>query len=222
MTIAAQVDAVRDEIQAACQRAGRDPAAVRLIAVTKAQGPEVLPALAAAGVAAVGENRLDHHLLMHRSAPQGLEFHAIGRLQGRQLAKLLPISSCFHGLCDADHLTRLAQACADQGRQVEVFIQVNTSGEATKSGVPAAALPDLLAHAQTLARLDVVGLMTMAPERDEGASETAIRSCVARCRELARLQGLKRLSMGMSQDFAWAIEEGATDIRVGTRLFAPP
>jgi pyridoxal phosphate enzyme (YggS family) len=220
--IAAQVAAVRSEIRTACQRVGRDPAEVRLIAVTKSQGPEVLPALAAAGITAVGENRLDHQQVMHQAAPQELAFHAIGRLQSRQLAKLLPLSRCFHGLCEADHLSKLARACADQDRRVEVFIQVNTSGEASKAGVTGEALPAILAHARTFSRLAVVGLMTMAPERDEGASESVIRSCFARCRDLAQAHGLARLSMGMSQDFPWAIAEGATDIRIGTRLFTAP
>lgn len=220
MTIAEQVGAVRNEVAEACRKAGRDAQNVRLIAVTKSQGPEVLAALVAAGITAVGENRLEHHAVMHAAAPPGLAFHAIGRLQSRQLAKLLPLSSCFHGLCEADHLTKLARACSEQGRRVEVFIQVNTSGEPAKAGVTAEALPGILDHARSLSQLDVVGLMTMAPERDDGASETAIRSCFARCRELGGRHGLERLSMGMSQDFIWAVEEGATNVRVGTRIFS--
>lgn len=215
--IAANVAAVRSGIAAACARAGRDPATVRLIAVTKAQGPEVLAPLAAAGVRDVGENRIEHHEAM-RTAAVGLDlaFHAIGRVQGRQLAKLAPLSACLHSLCEIDHVARLARACA--GRRFPVFLQVNASGEEAKAGVAPEALPDLLAAVRTeAASLEPVGLMTMAPE---GAPEADLRTCFRRLRALAETHGLPRLSMGMSQDFITAIEEGSTDIRIGTRLFA--
>lgn len=214
--IAANVAAVRREIAAACARAGRDPAAVRLIAVTKAQGPEVLAPLAAAGVRDVGENRLEHHEAM-RSAAAGLDlgFHAIGRVQGRQLAKLAPLSACLHSLCEIDHVGRLARACT--GRRFPVLLQVNASGEAAKAGVEPDALADLLAAVRGEPALEAVGLMTMAPE---GAAEGDLRACFRRLRGLAEAHGLPRLSMGMSQDFAVAVEEGATEVRIGTRLFA--
>lgn len=215
--IAANVAAVRHEIAAACIRAGRDPAVVRLIAVTKSQGPEVLAPLVAAGVRDVGENRVDHHEAMHAAAAGlDLAFHAIGRVQGRQLAKLAPLSACLHSLCEPDHVRRLARACA--GARFPVFLQVNTSGEAAKAGIAPEALPDLLAavHAEAAA-LEPIGLMTMAPE---GAPEADLRGCFRRLRALAETHSLPRLSMGMSQDFSVAIEEGATDVRIGTRLFA--
>ena len=214
--IAANVAAVRREIAAACARVGRDPLAVRLIAVTKAQGPEVLAPLAAAGIRDAGENRLEHHEAM-RSAADGLDlaFHAIGRVQGRQLAKLAPLSACLHGLCEIDHVERLARACS--GRRFPVFLQVNASGEAAKAGAEPERLPELLAAVRTQASLEAVGLMTMAPE---GAAEADLRACFRRLRGLADAHGLPRLSMGMSQDFTVAVEEGATDVRIGTRLFA--
>jgi pyridoxal phosphate enzyme (YggS family) len=219
MPIAERVAELHADIAQACASAGRTVDTVNLIAVTKSQGPEVLEGLAAAGIRAVGENRLEHHALMHAVAPVGLAFHAIGRLQGRQLAKLVPLSVCVHGLCDADHVQRLERACADQQRRMHVFLQVNTSGESSKAGLEPEALPPVLDLARSQPHLEVLGLMTMAPERDEGADEATIRRCFSACRELARRHGLERLSMGMSQDFAWAIAEGATDVRIGTRLF---
>jgi len=215
--IGTQVAAVRDEIAAACALVGRDPASVRLIAVTKNQEPEVLQALVAAGIRDVGENRLEHHATMHANALAQclpLSFHGIGRVQGRQLAKLAPLSTCLHSLCEHDHVSRLARACV--GRRFSVFIQVNSSGEAAKAGCSPEDLPRLLAAARAEATLDAVGLMTMA---EEGAPEVAIRQTFSRLRQLAAEHGLARLSMGMSQDFQLAIAEGATDIRIGTRLF---
>lgn len=217
--IQAAVLAVRTEIATACARVGRDSAEVRLIAVTKNQSPDVLDALLKAGVHDLGENRIEHQALMYEAAQEAglsLRFHAIGRVQGRQLAKLAPLSACLHSLCELDHVPRLARACAGATKPFPVFLQVNTSGETAKAGCA----PEQLAHLLTAVRaepnLEAVGLMTMA---EEGASEPIVRQTFSRLRLLAKDHGVPRLSMGMSQDFVWAIEEGATDIRVGTRIF---
>jgi pyridoxal phosphate enzyme (YggS family) len=215
--IHAAVAAVRAEIAAACARAGRQPESVRLIAVTKNQKPAVLAALVEAGIEDVGENRVEHQTLMHAAAQAAglpLRFHAIGRLQGRQLNKIAPLSDVCHSLAETDHVARLARACS--GRRLPVFLQVNTSGEASKAGGTAEALAELLAAVRAEPTLEAVGLMTMAAE---GATERELRQTFSRLRELAAVHGLPRLSMGMSQDFQLAIEEGATDIRIGTRLF---
>lgn len=218
--IHAAVESVRSEIAAACARVARDPESVRLIAVTKNQQPEVLAALVAAGVRDLGENRIEHQSLMHDAAQAaGLPvcFHAIGRVQGRQLAKLAPMSMCLHSLCERDHVPRLARACAGAARPFPVYLQVNTSGEAAKAGCAPELLAQLLADVRAESTLEAIGLMTMA---EEGAPEIQVRQTFARLRQLAADHGLPRLSMGMSQDFVWAIEEGATDIRIGTRLFS--
>lgn len=215
------VAAVRAEMEAACARARRDHSALRLIAVTKSQGPEALVELAAQGVRDFGENRVDHLEMMRAGAPPGVAFHAIGRIQGRQLRDIVAWCASLHSLCEADHLTKLSRLCVDVGRTLPVFVQVNTSGETAKAGLAPAALPRFLETARRQPGIDVVGLMTMAPEAAlAGAGPDPIRACFASLRELAAAHALPRLSMGMSQDFAVAIEEGATDIRVGTRLFA--
>jgi len=218
--IAANVAAVRAEIAAACARAHRRPDEVTLIAVTKNQDPPVLADLLAAGVHDVGENRYDHQQVMRDAAPAGLRFHAIGRVQGRQFPKLVPISDCLHSLADPDHVERLARATT--GRALPVYVQVNTSGEPSKAGLPPDALPHMLDLLAAHPQLPVLGLMTMAPIEApvHQADRDAIRRCFAALRELAQRHGLTGLSMGMSQDFPIAIEEGATVIRVGTRLFA--
>ncbi len=142
--IAANVAAVRAEIATACAHAGRDPASVRLIAVTKSQGPEVLAALAAAGLTDFGENRLDHLALMLPHAPAGARFHAIGRVQGRQLAGIAADCAALHSLCAPEHIARLSRACAAVGRRLPVFIQVNAAGEASKAGLAPADVPAFL------------------------------------------------------------------------------
>lgn len=219
MTIADNVAQVRHAIAAACRACGRNPATVRLIAVTKSQGPAVLPELAEQGVHEFGENRIDHLAEMAQHAPAGSQFHHIGRIQSRQIPEIARWSSCVHGVTDADHARRLARACAALGRRMPIFIQVNTSGEATKAGGGGDALPPLLDAVRALPDLDLLGLMTMAPPVPEGADRSCIRATFAALRQLAHQHGLARLSMGMSDDFAEAIAEGATDIRIGTRLF---
>jgi len=219
-SIADHVQALRGEVAAACARAGREPDAVRIIAVTKSQGSGVLGPLAAAGLTEFGENRIEHLLEMHRAAPQGARFHAIGRLQSRQLRALIGTCASIHSLCELSHLQKLSALCQEAELRMEVYLQVNTSGEATKAGLAPITVPSVVAQARLLPGLEVVGLMTMAPEMpDHQADDGRIRRCFRALAGLARDLGLPRLSMGMSQDFAIAIEEGATDIRVGTRLF---
>lgn len=219
MPVRENVAAVRDAIAAACHSAGRDPAEVRLIAVTKSQEPGVLGDLAAAGCMDFGENRIEHLATMAASAPQGARFHHIGRIQSRQIPDIARLSACVHGLSDADHAMRLGRACAALGKRMPVFIQVNASGEASKSGCEPSELPALLDAVRTVADLHVLGLMTMAPPIPEGGDVAPIRQTFASLRELAQRHGLSRLSMGMSGDFPLAIAEGATDVRVGSRLF---
>lgn len=219
--ITANLAEVRALIATTCRRHGRDPQGVRLIAVTKEQGPDALAPLGSAGVMDFGENRVDHLETMHVAAPGGSRFHFIGRVQGRQLPKLAPFCAAIHSLCDADHIIRLGRACAEAGRSIEVFIQVNVADDAAKAGVRPAELTGRIELARGTAGLDVVGLMTMAPLAPEGgqADEVTIRSCFAALRGLAEQHRLPRLSMGMSEDFVHAVAEGATDLRIGSRLF---
>ncbi len=215
--IATNLLAVRERMAAACRRAGREADEVRLVAVTKTVGPEALAALRAAGVADFGENRVEHLEIMADAQPEA-RFHFIGRVQSRQFKRIVPRCRALHSLHERSHVTKLARACRQAGRRLEVFCQVNTGNDPAKAGLPAGDLPgvldDLIAAADVL---NPVGLMVMAPwitDPDE------LRACFAACRELARRHGLPRLSMGMSNDFELAIEEGATDIRIGSVLFA--
>ncbi len=219
--ITANLAEVRALIAATCRQHGRDPQGVRLIAVTKEQTPEVLAPLIADGAVDLGENRVEHLETMHAAAPVGARFHFIGRVQGRQLPKLAPFCVAIHSLCDADHITRLGRACAESGRRIEVFIQVNVADDAAKAGVQPGDLAERVALARRTAGLDLVGLMTMAPLAPQGgqADDTTIRRCFATLRGLAEQHQVPRLSMGMSEDFLHAVAEGATDLRIGSRLF---
>lgn len=215
--IAAEVASLRAEIAEHCRVAGRDPAPIDIIAVTKAQEPAVLAPLAATGLRCFGENRLPHLRAMHAAAPDDTRFHFIGVLQSRQLKHLLPLVDGLHALCRLDHIQKLQQLCEDSQRSLDVFIQVNTAGEAQKSGCTADELPALIAACQG-GPLVLRGLMCMAPDQRLVGAD-AVRRAFAATRELAQRHGLRELSMGMSQDVGIAIEEGATVVRIGSRLF---
>ena len=221
MSIAENVAQLHAEIASACEISGRSVDEVNVIAVTKSQGPEVLPELAAAGISCFGENRLDHLKLMQEHDHAEWSFHGIGRLQSRQLPEWVERCSCLHSLHSPSHLPRLDRACA--GLQLDdfpIFIQVNTSGEAAKAGCVPGELAAFLDATSQCKHIAVQGLMCMAPLRDDDHSnDQAISDCFGLLKQLADQHGLKRLSMGMSGDFDLAIRAGATDIRIGTRLF---
>jgi pyridoxal phosphate enzyme (YggS family) len=221
-SVLGQVAAVRQEIASAAAAAGRDPAEVRLIAVTKSQGPEVLPWLAEAGITDCGENRIEHLVLMHRSpAAAGFRFHAIGRVQGRQFADLVPHTDVLHSLADIGHVERLVRSVVARGRgALPVFIQVNTAGDVAKAGGTADDARRLAESVRRQPDLDLVGLMTMAPPRGT-VPDAAITEAFLALADLGRELGTRRLSMGMSDDFPLAIAAGATDLRIGSRLFRP-
>jgi uncharacterized pyridoxal phosphate-containing UPF0001 family protein len=175
----------------------------------------VLPALAAAGIKDFGENRANHLALMQDSYPQGV-FHFIGRVQGRQFPEILPHAKILHSLASIDHVARLERAAATLQCQAEVFIQVEGGFDPDKAGLGPEEVPRCLDALQAAKHLKAVGLMCMAPLE---ADASILRRCFAQCRETARANGLERLSMGMSDDFEIAVEEGATDLRIGRGFF---
>ena len=200
------LDGVRARIAAACGRAKRDPGSVTLVVVTKSIPRELIPRLAEFGVTDIGENRAVEGA-DRVGGLAGFRRHMIGHLQTNKAARALQWADSIHSV-DRPSLVR---ELAKHQRKVPVFVQVNVSGEASKGGFT----PEEAAGAVADARrtLDVVGLMTMAPEGSDA------RPHFRKLRELAAAAGLARLSMGMTQDFDVAVEEGATDVRVGTAIF---
>lgn len=217
--LAARVAAVRDRIDAAVARGGHGQE-VTLVAVTKTYGPEAVHAAWQAGVRDVGENRVQEALAKIASVDVPVRWHLIGHLQ-RNKAKSLDRIALLHSLDSA----RLADAvCAvgvSRGRAVEALVQVNVSGEGTKGGFSIDELAPEAERLTTLVGVQVRGVMTMAPF---GADERVLRATFAgarAARELLRAAGhaADELSMGMSNDYEIAVEEGATMVRLGTVLF---
>jgi pyridoxal phosphate enzyme (YggS family) len=214
-----RVAEIRAKVTEAVGRGGHRQG-VTLIAVTKTHGPEAAEAAWAAGVRDCGENRVQEALPKIEAVAEPVVWHLIGHLQRNKVAALDHFA-LFHALDS----TRLADAvCSyalERGRVMDVLVQVNSSGEASKGGFSLEELRPEADRLTTLAGLRVRGVMTMAPL---GASERVLRDTFAGARQARRVLAeaghpATELSMGMSNDFEIAVEEGATMIRLGTALF---
>jgi pyridoxal phosphate enzyme (YggS family) len=224
MTIAANLQHLRAQIAAAATGVGRDPAAVRLVAVSKTHPAALVAEAARAGQRLFGENYVQELVAKAEELREAVEWHFIGHLQSNKVRQLAGLVTMIHSV---DRLT-LAEEIDRQwgrlGKCCDVLVQVNVSGEATKSGTTAAAAVELVRQVARLDHLRVRGLMTMPPFFDD--AERA-RPYFRELRKLAEsisaaeIPGvtMTELSMGMSGDFAAAIAEGATLVRIGTAIF---
>ena len=219
--IAERLEAVRRRIARAAEAAGRDPAAVRLIAVTKTVAPPRIAEAVAAGVTEVGENRVQEARLKHAGAPPGLRWHLIGHLQSNKAALAAQLFDTVHSL-DSPRVGVALAGHRDPGRDsIQGLLEVDFTGIPGRTGVPPERTAELLRGLTGHPGLSLAGLMTIAPFGD---SATA-RDCFRRLRELRdRLQvelgvELPELSMGMSDDFEIAVAEGATMVRLGRVIF---
>jgi len=226
--IAANLKAVQERITAAARRAGRDPAGVRLIAVTKTVDLERLRQAAAAGHRCFGENYVQEAQAKITALGPGLQWHFIGHLQSKKSGAAVNLFDLIHSVDRLKLAQALDQAAARLHQVQDILIQVNLAGEGTKSGAAPEEVPDLLREIARMAHLRVMGLMTMPPWLDP----EEVRPYFRALRELRhRLQDMEivpnpltELSMGMSGDYEAAVEEGATLVRVGTAIFGsrPP
>jgi pyridoxal phosphate enzyme (YggS family) len=209
-----RLELVRERIHRACARAGRNPASVRLLAVTKIFGPEVIRDAWAAGLREFGENYVQE--MERKSAAvadlEGARFHLIGHLQSNKTRKAAQLFSAIDSLDSVKLATRLDAEAVP----LDVMIEVKLSEEAAKTGADPAALTDIVAAIRASRNLKLRGLMTVPPWSEDAELS---RPCFARLRKLAEEHGIPELSMGMSHDMEVAIEEGATWVRVGTALF---
>lgn len=224
---------VRRQIAAACARAGRDPRGVTLLAVSKTRPPaDVLEALRC-GQQDFGENyaqelRDKARAVAEAGEDQPVRWHFIGHLQRNKVPMVAGQVHLVHTVDSAALVHALARRCAAQGRKQDCLLEVNLGGEQQKAGCGAAELPELLAAFADSPALRCVGLMCIPPPAPE---PEASRPAFRRLRELLRAHAgarppsanveLRELSMGMSQDFPVAIEEGATIVRIGTAIFGP-
>lgn len=213
---------VRELIDAAAREAHRDPAEVRLLAVSKTFPAEAIRELYDAGVRLFGESRIPELEAKAVALPGDIEWHFIGRLQSNKARKAVRLAKMIHSVDSAELLDRLDRVAGEEGVRPQVLLEVNVSGEGTKAGVSAAELELFARRAAACEHLDFRGFMTMAPFDADPVRIAAIFEMLQLLRnELERKLGRKlpELSMGMSGDFEIAARHGSTIVRVGTRIF---
>lgn len=210
------VSAIQKRIAAAACRANRSPEDVQLIAVTKTVSLAEVRILLDLGIRHFGENRIENARDKIESITAPVTWHMIGSIQRR---KARDVAALFQTVDSIDRLElaeTLDQRAGEIGKILPVLVEVNVSGEASKHGFSADTLESALQRMAQMRYIHVQGLMTMAPLIDD---PEAVRPVFARVRQLAERFGLPECSMGMSNDFEVAIEEGATQVRIGTALF---
>ena len=222
--IAANVSRVREQMAEAALRSGRDPASVRLVAVTKTFPAETVQAAYECGLRDFGENRVQEFCQKLPSLhTPGAAFHLIGHLQSNKVQPAMAFD--WIQTVDSERLARrLSQAALESQKTIAALIEVKLGEEAEKGGIPETELAQLISVVAALPGLDLRGLMTMPPYSDDPEGARPYFRRLRELRDQLRESGyanVRELSMGMTHDFPVAIEEGATIVRIGTALFGP-
>ena len=229
-TVADRWRAVDERISEACERAGRRRDEVLVVAVTKTHPPEVVLEAIEIGLRDFGENYVQELLakrqVVEAQTSEPLRWHFIGHLQRNKVKYLVDFCHLIHAVDSAKLADEIEKRAGRAGRRQPVLIEVNVSGEASKFGVRPEELKGLVEHILGLEHVELQGLMTMAPYSEDPENS---RPIYARLREIAETlvaegvprENMRHLSMGMTQDFEVAVEEGATIVRIGTAIFGP-
>lgn len=221
MSVKQNLEQIQANIKAACERSGRNPDEITLIAVTKYVTIERTKEAIKAGILHLGENRTDEFLNKYENIDEeSVKWHFIGTLQSRKARDIIHEVDMIHSL-DRISLARQINNRAD--KPIDCFVQVNVSGEETKHGLDPAEVLPFIEQLAEYEKVHIVGLMTMAPHIDDEEKLREVFRQLASLRDDVQAQNFQHapcqfLSMGMSNDYEIAIEEGATHIRLGTKL----
>lgn len=213
------------KVAEACRQAGRDPEEVLLLAVSKTVDIEGAQEAFAAGARAFGENRPDELVCKSVAMPDA-QWHFIGNIQSRRIPEIVAHADLIHSLYQLKHARKIDEVAAELGKVQDVLIEVNVSGEATKSGVSPHDAPALLEGISALPHLSVRGLMTMAPQGDAMVARHVFDQLARTADQLraqlpdAKAQAFNQLSAGMSEDWEEAIAAGSTIVRIGRAIFS--
>jgi pyridoxal phosphate enzyme (YggS family) len=220
----ANIDKIKERIYAACLRVKRDPQSLKLMAVTKTVPVERILQAVNAGITLLGENYVQEAREKHEKLNGRAQIHLIGNLQTNKAKYAVRLFDCIHSVDRLELACELDRCAKSAGRKMNILVEVNVSGEQTKNGVPAAKAIELISLIAVMENLSVRGLMTMAPFSDNPETSRpyfmelrTLKNDIA----LAGIPGVKmeELSMGMTDDFEVAIEEGSTIVRVGRAIF---
>ncbi|MHB8908960.1 MAG: YggS family pyridoxal phosphate-dependent enzyme [Syntrophales bacterium] len=224
MNVADNIRKVREVIAAAALRSGRPASAVRLMAVTKTVDDERIGEAIRAGVEIIGENYVQEAKRKIETLGKAGEWHLIGPLQTNKAKYAVQLFDMIHSLDRRELASELDRRARAAGRVMPVLVEINVSGEETKSGVPVKDALELVRAVATLENLSIRGLMTMPPWFDDPEDARPYFRALRELRERITAEAIPRvemreLSMGMSGDYAIAIEEGATIVRIGRGIF---
>ncbi len=217
-SIAERVHRLREEVGEHCTRVGRDPQSVSILAVSKRHSVQAIRQAMEAGLTDFGENYAQELVEKAEQLPQGIRWHYIGQLQKSKIRLLAPHVTVLQTVPSLKLAQALSKRMDDLGRNLEVHLQVNLANEPQKAGMPVDALPPAVQEVHALPHLLLTGLMAIPPVTDDPEDS---RPWFKQLRQLADLHGLPKCSMGMSADWRVAIEEGATQLRLGTAIFGP-
>lgn len=226
MDIKNNLKQVRRRITQAAKRVGRDPSEIELIAVTKTHPPKAIKELLACGVAALGENKVQEaEGKIDGVGRNAAAWHLLGHLQKNKARKAVQLFDVIHSIDSPELAHRLERICIEESRRIlPVLVQIDLAGETTKSGVSQIELQLLVEMLKRCERLKFVGLMVLPPYFDDPNQARSFFQQLRALRDRLAAEdsfanGMGHLSMGMSNDFEVAIEEGATMVRVGTAIF---
>lgn len=222
--ISSNVSLIRQRIGAACSRCGRDPQSVRLMAVSKTVAPERIRQALDAGVTLLGENYVQEAREKIPSIGHVAEWHMIGHLQTNKVKYVVNFFDWIHSVDRLELARELDKRAGQHNRRLNVLIEVNVSGEESKSGIEATQALELVRQVSLLPNINLRGLMTMPPYSDNPENSRPYFQALRKLRDDISAAGIPgihmdELSMGMTDDFEVAIEEGATIIRVGRAIF---
>ena len=213
---------VKMRIAEACAKAGRQPDSVEIIGVTKTHGPDVVREAWEAGIRLFGENKVQEAVWKIPESVGGPAWHLIGHLQRNKVRPALELFSVIHSVDSVRLLEQIERIGDECGSRPEVLLEVNVSGEASKDGLKPEQVPEVIEYALGCRSLTLTGLMTMAPFCPDPEGVRPVFARLRECRDRWEREfgiGLPNLSMGMSNDYLVAVEEGATWVRLGTALF---
>lgn len=225
MSVRSRYRRVVAEVVEVCEQCGREPAEVRVIAVSKTVGPDEVAEAVAGGACDFGENRPDQLVSKAAAFPEA-RWHFIGNIQSRRIPDIVGSAALIHSLYQLRHGQKIDQAAERLGKVQDVLVEVNVSGEASKSGVAPEEAGTLVRELAALPHVRVRGLMTMAPKGDPAADRASFEGLAALADEIrstlapADAAVFDELSMGMSEDWREAVSAGATMVRIGRAVFS--
>ena len=226
MTTKQRYERTRAELDEVCRSCGRDPGEVVLVAVSKTVGPEDVALAVQGGATDFGENRPDQ-LMLKADQFTTQNWHFIGNIQSRRIRDIVGRASLVHSLFEERHARKISEIAAEHGIVQDVLLEVNVSGEESKSGLSPDEVRGMLETCAELPNIRVRGLMTMAPQGDAQVARQTFAGLRALRDELAadlpaeRAALFTELSMGMSEDWREAVAESATIVRIGRAIFSP-